>query len=144
MIKFMLNTRKPNNYAFFCPVSRLHLTVSNPVGFASEVTPAISKALKAKTLLDVDGVVNIETGTVKAGKQAPKQEKPAEQTPAPTKSEDKDESKQDNTANVDTETKEVKADDAKADETSEDAKADDAKADDSKKGKGGKKAAKAE
>lgn len=134
----MLNTRKPNNYAFFCPVSRLHLTVSNPVGFASEVTPAISKALKAKTLLDVDGVVNIETGTVKAGKQAPKQEKPAEQTPAPTKSEDKDESKQDNTANVD-ETKDAEADDAKADETSEDTKADD-----SKKGKGGKKAAKAE
>lgn len=65
MIKFMLNTHKFNNYAFFCPVSRLHLTVSSPVGFANEVTPAISKALKAKTILDVDGVVDIETGTVK-------------------------------------------------------------------------------
>lgn len=70
MIKFMLNIHKFNNYAFFCPVSRLHLTVSSPVGFASEVTPAISKALKAKTILDVDGVVDIETGTVKEAKQA--------------------------------------------------------------------------
>lgn len=70
MIKLMLNTHKFNNYAFFCPVSRLHLTVSSPVGFASEVTPAISKALKAKTVLDVDGVVDIETGTVKEAKQA--------------------------------------------------------------------------
>jgi hypothetical protein len=130
MIKFMLNTRKPNNYAFFCPVSRLHLTVSNPVGFASEVTPAISKALKAKTLLDVDGVVNVETGTVKAGKQAPKQEKPAEKTPAPTKSEDNGDSKQEATK-VEAPVENAKAEEAKAEE-------------ESKKAKGGKKAAKAE
>lgn len=69
MIKLMLNLQKFNNYAFFCPVSRLHLTVSSPVGFSNEVTPAILKALKAKTILDVDGVVNIETGTVKVENQ---------------------------------------------------------------------------
>lgn len=62
MIKLMLNTQKHNNYAFFCPVSRLHLTVSNPVGYTNEVTSAISKALKNKTLIDVDGV--IEAGAV--------------------------------------------------------------------------------
>ena len=62
----MLNTQKFNNYAFFCPVSRLHLTVSSPVGYANEVTAAILRALKAQTILDVDGVVDIETGTVKA------------------------------------------------------------------------------
>lgn len=65
MIKLMLNTHKFNNYAFFCPVSRLHLTVSSPVGYANEVTAAILRALKAQTILDVDGVVDIETGTVK-------------------------------------------------------------------------------
>ena len=84
MIKLMLNTHKFNNYAFFCPVSRLHLTVSSPVGFANEVTPAISRALKAKTILDVDNVINIETGTVKAVKtqEAPKkEEKPVEKAP---------------------------------------------------------------
>lgn len=93
MIKLMLNLHKFNNYAFFCPVSRLHLTVSSPVGFSNEVTPAILKALKAETVLDVDGVVDIETGTVKAGTQAPKQEKPVEKAPetkqeAPAKAEE--------------------------------------------------------
>ena len=88
MIKWMLNTHKFNNYAFFCPVSRLHLTVSSPVGFTNEVTPAILKALKAKTILDVDGVVDIETGTVKAEKQAT-EEKSAEQAPEQNKVETK-------------------------------------------------------
>ena len=71
MIKLLLNLHKFNNYAFFCPVSRLHLTVSSPVGFANEVTPAILKALKAKTILDVDGVIDIEAGTVKVKQAAP-------------------------------------------------------------------------
>ena len=93
MIKLKLNMRKFNNYAFFCPVSRLHLTVSSPVGFVNEVTPAISKALKAETILDVDGVVDIETGTVKATQQTP--EKPVEDKPAetPTQDEPKNEGK---------------------------------------------------
>lgn len=80
MIKLMLNTHKFNNYAFFCPVSRLHLTVSNPVGYANEVTAAILRAVKAKTVLDVDGVIDLETGTVKGNAEvAPKKE----ETPAP-------------------------------------------------------------
>lgn len=95
MIKLMLNSRKFNNYAFFCPVSRLHLTVSNPVGYVNEVTTAILRALRNKTILDVDGVVDIETGTVKAAKQtapAPKVEKPVqEKTPEPKSPEPKSE-----------------------------------------------------
>ena len=81
MIKFMLNKYKFNNYAFFCPVSRMHLTVSSPVGFSNEVTPAILKGLKAKTILDVDGVIDLETGTVKEAQpeqQAPQPEQVAE------------------------------------------------------------------
>lgn len=80
MIKFELNLHKFNNYAFFCPVSRLHLTVSSPVGLASEVTPAILRGLKAKTILDVDGVIDLETGTVKAKEKA-------QPTPEPDKTE---------------------------------------------------------
>ena len=49
----------------------MHLTASSPVGFTNEVTPAILKALKAKTILDVDGVIDIEAGTVKAKQVAP-------------------------------------------------------------------------
>lgn len=83
MIKLVLNVQKFNNYAFFCPVSRLHLTVSNPVGYTNVVTTAILKALKNKTILDVDDVIDIETGTVKVKGEAvtkldeetPKQEK---------------------------------------------------------------------
>lgn len=75
MIKLALNLHKFNNYAFFCPVSRLHVTVSNPIGYVNEVTTAILKALKSQTLLDVDGVIDIETGTVKgAAKTVPKKE----------------------------------------------------------------------
>ena len=72
MIKLMLNSRKPYNYAFFCPVSRVHLTVSSPVGFANEVTPAILKAVRVKTVLDVDGVIDLETGGLKNKPEATK------------------------------------------------------------------------
>lgn len=78
MIKLALNRQKFNNYAFFCPVSKLHLTVSNPVGYVNEVTPAILRAVKLKTLIDVDGVINIETGTEK-DEQPVKQ--PVQETP---------------------------------------------------------------
>ena len=64
-IKIALNLRKPGNYAFFCPVSRLHLTRSNPVGFANGVTSAILTGLTSKSLLDVDGVVDLKTGRIK-------------------------------------------------------------------------------
>lgn len=71
MFKIALNPRKPYNYAFFCPVSKLHLTVSNPVGFAHEVTPAIFKGLKGGTLVDVDGVIDLSTGKAKEAAQEP-------------------------------------------------------------------------
>lgn len=129
MIKLMLNLHKFNNYAFFCPVSRLHLTVSSPVGFSNEVTPAILKALKAETVLDVDGVIDIETGTVKAGTQAPKQEKPVEKAP---------ETKQEAPAKAE----EPKVEEPKAEEPkAEEAKVEEASAEEKPK-KGGKKAAK--
>ena len=101
MIKLMLNLQKFNNYAFFCPVSRLHLTVSNPVGYTSEVTTAILKALKAKTVLDVDGVINIETGTVKAEKQVAPAQKPVEAAPEPKVSEQKNDNSKQEDAKVD-------------------------------------------
>lgn len=85
MFKVALNTHKFNNYAFFCPVSRLHLTVSSPVGYANEVTTAILKGLKAKTILDVDGVIDIATGTVKAASN--QQEKAPEVPQAPVNNE---------------------------------------------------------
>lgn len=125
----MLNLHKFNNYAFFCPVSRLHLTVSSPVGFSNEVTPAILKALKAETVLDVDGVIDIETGTVKAGTQAPKQEKPVEKAP---------ETKQEAPAKAE----EPKVEEPKVEEPkAEEAKVEEASAEEKPK-KGGKKAAK--
>ena len=87
MIKFKLNLNKFNNYAFFCPVSRLHLTVSSPVGFSNEVTPAILRGLKSNTILDVDGVIDLETGTVKAQEKAQTAPEPdKEENKAPTES----------------------------------------------------------
>ena len=95
MIKLALNLHKFNNYAFFCPVSRLHVTVSNPIGYVNEVTTAILKALKSQTLLDVDGVIDIETGTVKgaAKTEAPKKE-PEKEDAKSEKAENDSDSKQ--------------------------------------------------
>ena len=100
MVKLMLNLHKFNNYAFFCPVSRLHLTVSSPVGYTNEVTPAILKAIKAKTVLDVDGVINLETGTIN---EDTKQVKNTETPAAPTEQTKSTETSEQN--NGDTETK---------------------------------------
>lgn len=95
MARFKLNLKKPNNYAFFCPQSRLHVTVSSPVGYANEVTSAIIRAVKSATLIDIDGVVNTADSQAKAEEPvktaentAPAQaeeQKPAEAAPEPKK-----------------------------------------------------------
>lgn len=66
MIRLRLNPKKVGNYAFFCPVSRLHLTLSNPVGLADRVTQYILRGVKTKSLIDIDNVIDLNTGTVKA------------------------------------------------------------------------------
>ena len=93
MVKLALNRHKFNNYAFFCPVSKLHLTVSNPVGYTNEVTPAILRAVKVNTLIDVDGVIDIETGTVKNAQPV---KTPVQETPKSPKKADNADAKQDN------------------------------------------------
>jgi hypothetical protein len=67
MIKLMLNTRKPYNYAFFCPESRLHLTVGNPVGFADRVTSAILRGLRSNAIIDVENAIDVKAGKLKTG-----------------------------------------------------------------------------
>ena len=94
MVKLALNRHKFNNYAFFCPVSKLHLTVSNPVGYTNEVTPAILRAVKVNTLIDVDGVIDIETGTVKDAQQVTT---PVQETPKSPEETGNADTKKDNT-----------------------------------------------
>lgn len=65
MATIRLNTAKSNNFAFFCPVSKLHLTLSSPVGSISKTTKAVLRGLKSDTLIDVDNVIDIETGEIK-------------------------------------------------------------------------------
>ena len=93
MVKLALNRHKFNNYAFFCPVSKLHLTVSNPVGYTNEVTPAILRAVKVNTLIDVDGVIDIETGTVKDAQPV---KTPVQETPKSPEKANNADAKQDN------------------------------------------------
>ena len=52
-MKLQLNFNKPDNYAFFCPVSKVHLTRSNPVAEVNEVTPYIERGLKTKAILEI-------------------------------------------------------------------------------------------
>lgn len=83
-IELRLNSKKPGNYAFFCPVTKLHLTIANPVGFADRVSNYILRGIKGKTLIDVNGVVGLETGNVVGVKKEEKKEevKLPELTPA--------------------------------------------------------------
>lgn len=52
-MKLQLNFNKPDNYAFFCPASNVHLTLSNPVAFVDQTTPYIERGLKSKAIIDV-------------------------------------------------------------------------------------------
>ena len=81
MIRLALNLRKPYNYAFFDPKSRIHLTVSSPVGFANEVTPAILRGLRSQVLIDVDGVVDAKTGMIAEKKDSGKSKPAKTDTP---------------------------------------------------------------
>ena len=54
IMKLQLNFNKPGNYAFFCPISKVHLTRSNPVAFVNEVTPYINRGIKSKSILVID------------------------------------------------------------------------------------------
>lgn len=58
--RIMLNLKKPNNYAFFCPAARVHLTISNPVGMTDRVTSSIARGIKMGSLLDVDGRIDLK------------------------------------------------------------------------------------
>lgn len=82
-IVLKLNPRKVGNYAFFCPVTKLHLTLTNPVGTTDRVSPYILRALKGKTLIDVNNVVDLKTGELNVEKKTDKKEENAE----PVKSE---------------------------------------------------------
>lgn len=84
MARFQLNLKKPNNYGFFCPVSRLHLTVSNPVGYAGEVTPAILRGIRSGSIIDIEGAagstsIEAEQKVVEEPRQA-EQLAPAQET----------------------------------------------------------------
>ena len=84
-MKLQLNFNKPGNYAFFCPVSKVHLTRSNPVAFVNEVTPYIKRGLKSKSIIEVsdDSVTGQKTAKpvqtqeeVKATEAMPSVEEP--------------------------------------------------------------------
>jgi hypothetical protein len=79
-MKLQLNFNKPDNYAFFCPVSKVHLTRSNPVAFVNGVTPYIERGLKSKAILEIAEDITGQKASTKA-KSEPVQEvkKPEEQ-----------------------------------------------------------------
>lgn len=67
MYRIGLNTALRDNYAFFCPDTRLYLTLTNPVGTTDRVSPAIKRGVKGKTLIDMDGLLKATAA------EAPKQ-----------------------------------------------------------------------
>lgn len=55
-----------DNYVFFCPHAPIHLSMSHPRGIAPRLTASILRGLKGRTLIDVEGVVDIEKGMLKS------------------------------------------------------------------------------
>lgn len=67
--RIALNPAIAGNYSFVCPVSSLCLNTINRVGYTSIVSPSILRGLIGKTLIDVDGVIDVEAGEfIKASK----------------------------------------------------------------------------
>ena len=64
-IKLMLNLRLRENYVFCDPNAPLHLSLSEPMGFAQRLTDSIMRGLKAGTIIDVDNVVDMENRKLK-------------------------------------------------------------------------------
>ena len=83
-IELRLNQRKTGNYAFFCPVTKLHLTLANPVGITDRVSPYILRALKSNTLVDVNGVIDLESGKTNVNNNTKKTETKTESVKSET------------------------------------------------------------
>lgn len=77
-IQFRLNTRKPGNYAFFCPVTKLHLTIANPVNSVDRISNYILRGVKSNSLVDVNNIINLETGELNRKPVETKQEQAIE------------------------------------------------------------------
>lgn len=64
-IRLELNRNIDENYAFFCPHALIHLSRSQPTGIAPRLSSYILTALRFGTLIDLDGVVDLEKGELK-------------------------------------------------------------------------------
>lgn len=59
-IRLMLNLALRDNYAFVDPDALVHLNVSNPRGEATRLTGSVIRGVQGKTLIDVDGVIDLK------------------------------------------------------------------------------------
>lgn len=59
-VRIALNKLMHDNYAFFCPVTLLHLSLSRPLGMITVLSDSIERGLKAGTLIDVDNKIDLE------------------------------------------------------------------------------------
>lgn len=64
-IKLGLNLGLRDNNVFFDPDAPLHLSLSEPMGYASRLTSSIMRGLKGGTILDIESVVDIPLGKLK-------------------------------------------------------------------------------
>lgn len=81
-----LNQSVPYNYSFFCPDSGLHLDIIRPVATIEleTLTPSILRGLKAETLIDVDGTIELnKCPQCNFVEQAPPKEDVVDPSPEP-------------------------------------------------------------
>lgn len=71
MILLQLNLAIRDNFAFVDIDAPIHLSLSSPRGSVNKLTHSILRGLRGNTILDVNGVVDITTGKLKAEEVKP-------------------------------------------------------------------------
>ena len=91
-MELMLNPHKRDNYAFFDPESRLHLTASSPAGSVQQATSAIKRGINTGVLVAVENDDNkpAPKAEEKQAEEKQTEEKQAEEKQAVTDTEDKE------------------------------------------------------
>lgn len=59
-MRFLLNISKRDNFVFYDQKSKMHLSISSPIGFAKEITPVLKRSILAGNVIDIDNVSGVE------------------------------------------------------------------------------------
>lgn len=88
-MKIILNASKPYNYMFMCKEAKVHLSIANPIGVISTITPSVQRGLDSGKIIlikeEVQEPPQVETETSQETPQEEIKEKPVKAQPKSTR-----------------------------------------------------------